>query len=66
MNAIEDETLSKEANKGLVVFLFAELKRHNLDVEHIRKCIDVIREKLELTNEEMVELEKESEKYVRF
>lgn len=66
MNAIEDETLSREANKGLIVFLYAEGKRHALDIDHIQNCIDMIREKLELSDKEMEELEKVSEKYVRF
>ena len=66
MTAIEDETLSREANKGLIVFLYAEGKRHALDIDHIQKCIDVIREKLGLSDKEIEELEKASERYVRF
>ena len=66
MNAIEDETLSREANKGLIIFLYAEGKRHALDIDHIVQCIAVIRTNLGLTDKEMEELEEESEKYVRF
>ena len=66
MNAIEDETLSREANKGLIVFLYAEGKRHVLDIDHIQKCIDVIRVKLGLSDKEIEELEEASKRYVRF
>jgi hypothetical protein len=66
MNAIDDDTLSHETVRGLIIFLFSEYKRHSDDMDMIRKMIEKLRVREHFTEMEMDELEYVAEKYREF
>ena len=52
--------------EALIIFLYAEMKRHLNDVAAILRNINRLAVELDIDNEDLKRLEKESEKYVEF
>ena len=52
--------------EALIIFLYAEMKRHLNDVAAILRNINRLAVELDIDNEDLKRLERESEKYVEF
>ena len=65
VNAVECNWTKKEA-KALITFLLAEKQRHEKDIRHIEKSIQLLRRKFGITDEDMVECEDFSQLFLHF
>lgn len=62
----KDGLENKDQAKGFVMFLLSEKQRHKNDIMFIRDIISDVCEKWKITDAELQQLVKESEKYVDF
>lgn len=58
--------LSREALKGFFTFLLSEKVRHNEDIDMIEDKLERMTDEYQFTDEEVLEMLIESQKYVQF
>lgn len=66
MNAEEDRTLSREAMKGFFTFLISEKVRHQGDIKDIDKRLNKVAKRFNFSMEEVAQMIKASERYIKF
>jgi len=66
MNLMDDTSLTLEAKRGLFVFFYAELLRHQGDINRIQCMLDDLSRDLSLTPKAKTYLEFKAYRYVHF
>ena len=66
MDGLEDRTLSREAMKGFFTFLISEKVRHQGDIKDIDKRLNKVAERFNFSMEEVAQMIKASERYIKF
>jgi len=62
----KDGLENKDQAKGFVMFLLSEKQRHKNDIIMIAEIVSEVCDEWKITNEELWELEKASERFVTF
>ena len=65
VNAVEC-VWSKEQAKMLITFLFAELRRHQRDIQHIEHSIRRLKQRYNLTEKEVAECDDFADRFFHF
>lgn len=66
MKVSDDPNISREALKGFYMFLYAESKRHQEDIDMIEERLDETVDRANISPAEIVVLKEEASRYVHF
>ena len=66
MNAMEDNTLTRDQLMGFYMFLVSEKYRHANDISRIVDMLIELEDRLSLTDAELLMLRENAKKYVMF
>jgi hypothetical protein len=66
MKGQDDPTLSRDTRLGLYMFLYSEIKRHEMDIVMIRRSLNTLANELGLDCQNKIDISKKAMKYVEF